>query len=226
MKKLRAYLHYFFYLGWNWDFRLAATIIYHELRGEKKYYIESIGIDDLTASVSEEDLQHASIYQPINYFIAEWLFNQLTIKEIENRAILDVGCGRGRVMAMAAWYGFTNIYGIDISPELCHQAITNMDKITPLYPTSSFTIICADARNIEISPDIGIIFMFNPFSATIMHPFMEKLMESIQLKPRKITILYANPECKEILIENGFKETATKQKLTWLQGSVFVYNHQ
>jgi len=223
LKKLRAYLHYFFYLGWNWNFRLATNVLYYEIRGEKKYHIDSIGIDDLTNSVSEEDLQYASIYQPINYYIAEWLFNQLDKTEIEHNAILDAGCGRGRVMAMAAWYGFTKIYGIDISPELCHDAIRNMETITPLYPSNSFTVICADARNMEISPDICIILMFNPFTATIMKPFMERVMESIEQSPRKITVLYANPECKEILIEMGFKQTATKQKLSWLQGSVFIF---
>ena len=223
MKKLRAYLHYFFYLGWNWNFRLATVILYHEIRGEKKYHINSIGIDDLTNSVSEENLREASIYQPINYYIAEWLFDQLDKTEIENNAILDAGCGRGRVMAMAASYGFNKIYGIDVSPALCHQATKNMHTLTPLYPSNSFTVICEDARNMVISPDISIIFMFNPFTATIMKPFMEKVMESIQQRPRKITMLYANPECKEILIEKGFKQTATKQKLTWLQGSVFVF---
>jgi SAM-dependent methyltransferase len=210
-------------LGWNWNFRLATTILYHEIRGEKKYHIDSVGIDDLTNSVSEEDLRYASIYQPINYYIAEWLFNQLDKEEIKNNAILDAGCGRGRVMAMAAYYGFNKIYGIDVSPALCLEAIKNMDFITPLYPSKSFTVICTDARNMKISPDICIIFMFNPFTATIMKPFIESVMESIQQRPRKITILYANPECKEILIEKGFKQTSTKQKLTWLQGSVFVF---
>jgi SAM-dependent methyltransferase len=223
LKKLRAYLHYFFYLGWNWNFRLASIILFHEIRGEKKYHINSTGIDDLTRSISDEDLRHASIYQPINYFIAEWLFNQLDKEEIANNAFLDAGCGRGRVMAMAAWYGLKKIYGIDISPVLCHEAIHNMDIISPIYPSSSFTVICADARITDISQDIGIIFMFNPFTATIMQPFLEKVIESIQQRPRKITILYANPECKEILIEMGFRQTATIQKLTWLQGSVFIF---
>ena len=41
------YLLYFFYLEWYWGFRLAQFIIRHEISGEKKYGIHTIGFGNL-----------------------------------------------------------------------------------------------------------------------------------------------------------------------------------
>jgi SAM-dependent methyltransferase len=224
VKKVIAFVKYFFYLGWNWNFTLATTILLHEIRGEKKYRIDSIGVDDLTNSVSQKDLKNASIYQPINYMVAEWLFNQLSASEINEIALLDAGCGKGRVMAMAAWYGFRQVYGFDISPQLCFNTIENIEKIQPFYPDVVFDVQCEDARKYPISKDIGVIFLFNPFNEKIMKPLIGKVLESLTIFPRPLTILYANPEYKNLWVKAGFIEKKAIVKQKWLQGSVLVFN--
>ena len=54
------YLLYFFYLEWYFGFRLAHFIIRHEITGEKKYGIRTIGIDNLSGAVSVEDRKHVN----------------------------------------------------------------------------------------------------------------------------------------------------------------------
>lgn len=221
--QIPAYLKYFFYLGWNWNFRLALAILYYELKGEKKYGIQTIGIYDLSTSVSGKDRKHASIYQPVNYYIGEWLFSTLSNDDIKGNAFLDAGCGRGRVMAMAAWHGFKKVYGFDISPRLCNEAIQNMDILQPSYPDTEFEAQCIDARHITIEANISVIFLFNPFDKKIMKDFIERVLESLDKNPRNLKILYANPECRDLWEGAGFKATHQKDKLYWLQGLVLEY---
>lgn len=224
MRQHWAYLKYFFYLGWNWNFRLAATILFYEIKGERKYGIQTTGIDDLVDSVSEQDREHASIYQPLNYFIAEWLFARLNNSDKEGKSFMDAGCGRGRAMAMAAAYGFKKIYGFDISPRLCYEAMPNLQAVKNRYPGCEVAIECIDAKNAVIPDDCSVIFLFNPFDKTVMEPFVKKVTQSLTAFPRKMKVLYANPECRDLWLAAGFSETANIRKLKWLQGSVLEFN--
>jgi SAM-dependent methyltransferase len=223
LKKIVPYFNYFFYLAYHWNVRLAATIIYYEIKGEHKYGLDTIGVDDLRNSVSEADRKNASIYQPVNYFIAEWLFSWLSKEDIKDGAFLDAGCGKGRALVMAAHAGFATIRGIDISPKLCNEAITLIDKKQASFPDASFEIICCDAKSYSIPDDTSVLFLFNPFNKKIMLPFIEQVQKSLARKPRTIKLLYANPECGDLFENAGFKRTASIQKLHWIYGDIFEY---
>lgn len=223
VRKLLAYFKYFFYLGWNWNFRLAATIIFYEIKGENRYGILTTGIDDLADSVSLQDRESASIYQPVNYFIAEWLFAQLNENEKSGKSLMDAGCGRGRVMAMAAHYRFGKVFGFDISPRLCYEAIPNIELIKRRFPQTELSIECIDAKEVIIPDDCSVIFLFNPFDKKVMEPFITNVLKNLSENPRPMKVLYANPECRQLWEEAGFKPTASIKKLKWLQGLVLEY---
>jgi SAM-dependent methyltransferase len=213
------YLLYFFYLEWYWGFRLAHFIIRHEISGEKKYGIRTIGIDHLSRFISPEDRKHVSIYEPVNYYSSSRLFNYLQPDDFTT-TLLDVGCGKGRLLAMGAAYGFSDIIGIDFSKKLCDAAANVCRGIKTRFPDTSITIECVDARHYSIPETVGVIFLFNPFDAVVMDEFIKKVFESLKRKNRPLKILYANPQCKQQWLEAGFKEIASFVKLRYLQGSV------
>jgi SAM-dependent methyltransferase len=213
------YLLYFFYLEWYWGIRVAHFIIRHEISGEKKYGIRTIGHDNLWGAISAEDRMHVSIYEPLNYYTSSRLFNYLQPADFTS-ALLDVGCGKGRLLAMGAVYGFSEIIGIDISKKLCDLATLVCRGIKIRYPNKSISIECSDARYYIIPDSVGVIFLFNPFDAVVMEGFIQKVFESLERKNRPLKILYANPQCKQQWLDAGFKETASFQKLRYLHGSV------
>lgn len=212
-------LHYFFYLAWNWDLRLALFIIRHEWNGEKKYGIRTSSIDDLKSSLPPEKRLHASIYQPINYYMAERLFDQVYSKERQG-SLLDIGCGKGRIFAVGAAYGFKKITGVEFSQNLCIDALATAQKTARQYSDVTIEVICRDAGNYPIPADITTIFLFNPFDATVMREVIKQINESQRLAPRPITILYANPVCKKLFLDAGFVETFHFQKMIYLEGSI------
>ena len=213
------YLLYFLYLEWHWGFRLALFIIRHEISGEKKYGIRTVGIENLSATVSTEDRKHVNSYEPVNYYTSSRLLDSLQPADFTS-SFLDTGCGKGRLLAMAAAYGFSDIIGIDFSKKLCKTAATVCSSIKTKYPDISITIECADARYYCIPERVGVIFLFNPFDAVVMETFIQKVSESLYRLNRPLKVLYANPQCKQQWLDAGFKEIASFVKLKYLQGSV------
>ncbi|ASZ09942.1 class I SAM-dependent methyltransferase [Chitinophaga pendula] len=213
------YLLYFLYVSWHWGVALALFIVRHEIKGERKYGIRTIGTDNLTGDIPKEDIEHVSMYEPINYYTATWLFDRLTPAD-RNTAFIDIGCGKGRVLAIAAAYGFPQVIGIEYSPKLCRLAQPVCDALKQRHPGTHISVIQADARVFDLPDNIGVIFLFNPFDETIMKIFIEKVMESLRRKKRPLKVLYANPQCKQLWLDTGFRESEHFVKLVHLKGGV------
>jgi len=222
MNSTLAYIRYFFYLAWHWSFPLALFIVRREIKGEKLYNHFSTGIDDLTNSVSENDRLHASLYQPVNFYTAEKLFKLLP-KDCPKQAILDGGCGKGRALAIAAHFGYKRLYGFDISAEMVMYANSSLSHLFSVDPELSVELEVADAANYIVPDAVDTIFLFNPFDAFIMRPFISRVKESLIRSPRKLWILYANPVHKDLWIGAGFLETNHFIKMHWLEGSILFY---
>lgn len=217
--KIFAYLQYFFYLGANWNFRIAFTIILQEIKGEKKYNINTTGADELK-SLSKKgiDISHATMYMPISYLLMEKIFSQLPLKQALH--FLDIGCGKGRAMCVAAHQGYTHITGIDFSKELCEDAIANLNTTKQKFPTLKYEVITKDAMNFDIPGDVDCIFLFNPFDVVIMAAVVFNIMESARQYPREIIIAYANPLYEELFLEEGFTEIFHTKEMKYLEAAI------
>jgi SAM-dependent methyltransferase len=218
--KFIYYIKYWYFIGINWSFPLAFFSIYHEIKGENKYELDTIELDRLkTINIKGDNIHHSSIYQACNYYILEKGFEFLeNIKE--NNNLVDFGCGKGRAIAVAANYGFAKITGIDFAKALCVAAEKNVRKKKLLFPSTSFTIICEDVINYEIEPDQHVFFFFNPFDEVIMLAVVKNILSSLRAKPRKAWIMYANPVHKEIFLSAGFVEEYYLRKLKYLELSI------
>lgn len=204
----------------NWNFPLAFFSIYHEIKGERKYHLDSIVLDRLkTITVKGDNLNHGSIYQACNYFILEKGFNYLRSIN-ENKNFTDFGCGKGRAMVVAFYYGFTDITGIDFAKALCMLAEKNAQNTRTLFPLAKFNIICDDVVNCKIQNDQTVFFLFNPFDEVVMLKVVKNILSSLKEKERKIYIMYANPVHKEIFLSAGFEEEYYFKKLQYLELSI------
>jgi SAM-dependent methyltransferase len=218
--KLIYYLRYFFFIGVNWNFGLAFFTICHEIKGERKYNLNSIGLDKLrTLSLKGDNLVHSSIYQACNYYILENGFNYL--KSInENNNIVDFGCGKGRVLVVAAYFEFKNITGIDFAKALCILAEQNIQRTKLLYPSAKFNVVCDDVVNYKIKKEQNVFFFFNPFDEVVMLEVVKNILTSLKERSRKVYIMYVNPVHKEIFLSAGFEEEYYKRKLHYIELSI------
>lgn len=215
------YLKYFYHLWRNWDFRLAADIIYHEIRGENKYHINTTVMDYLNnEKIESSNFKYGSIYQGVPYDLAEKAFDYLR-EEKATSHIIDFGSGKGRVLAVAASYGFKNITGVDFAPSLCREAERNIEKIKPMFPSILFKISCSDAADYKIEKDTNVFFFFNPFGKIIMLQVVKNILASLKENNRKIYAVYVNPEHKDIFLSAGFAEEYYFRKMEYVEMIIF-----
>jgi SAM-dependent methyltransferase len=221
--KIFSFLKYFFYLSYNWNIRIAWFITRCEIRGEKKYGINTTGADELKHLEKKGiDLSNATIYMPAGYNILENLFERMS--PASARHFIDIGCGKGRALCVAAHYGAKKLTGIDFSKKLCMAAENNLAVTKKNFPGIEYQILNNDAFYFEIPVDADFIFLFNPFDEVIMNGVAENILESYEINPRHITIFYLNPLCKDELLAIGFKETYHIQQMKYLEAVILEIN--
>ena len=219
--KFFQYIRYFFYVAANWGFSIAFVLIRHEIRGEKKYGIYTTGADELQKLKKKGiDISHATMYMPVSYQLLEE-----TLRQIDNNSkkhFFDIGCGKGRAMCVAAHFGFKNILGVDFSKEFCDAAMVNLEATKKRLPAINYSVVEADAAVTDIPGDVDCIFLFNPFDEKIMKRVLQNIKASLRKKPRTINIIYANPICKKIFLDDGFSETYHTKKLHYFEISILT----
>ncbi|HSN08280.1 MAG TPA: class I SAM-dependent methyltransferase [Hanamia sp.] len=220
--KFLYYFKYFYFIARHWNMKLAAFTVYHEIKGEKKYKIDTIKINDLQFEhIESENLSHASIYQATNYYLIEKAFEYLKDEKI-NDGLVDFGCGKGRVLVVAAYFGFRSITGIDFSRTLYIEADENIEKVKLLFPNTVFNVICDDATNYKIEKDKNCFFFFNPFDEVVMLRVVKNILSFLKESNKKLYIVYINPVHKEIFLSAGFTEEYFFRKMEYLEFSILA----
>jgi len=223
VKKFLHYIYNFFYVAFNWNLQLAIFITWHEIKRGPKYNINTIKPESLdTLTIAEGDKSKSSPYEALNYFILENLLENFCKLFPQEKSLIDVGSGKGRVMVAAAHYGFKNIIGVDFAKELCAAAERNINKIKTQFPDTTFNIYCKDILNYAINADDKVFFLFNPFNKEVMEKFLEKIDRSVKEHRRTIYFIYANPQQKEILIQKNYQEIFRIKKLKRLEGMILL----
>jgi SAM-dependent methyltransferase len=216
------YIRLFFFIAFNWNIRLAWFTVYHEIRGEKKYNINTSKIEEIKElSVRGDNVEHAEIYQGANYYLLEKVFDYLQTIEA-NQNILDFGCGKGRVLAVAAYYGFEKITGVEFAEELCNEARKNIISVQHKFPEKIFNVINANAFDFKIEKDTNVFFFFNPFDEIVMLAVAKNILHSLKENPREVYVVYLNPVHKEIFLSAGFEQIYHLEKLKYIEAGIFM----
>ncbi len=193
-------------------------MIKQEIKGEKKYDIHTTGADELhNLEKLGIDITHATIYMPVSYNLLEDIFQQLP--QTRNH-FLDIGCGKGRAICLAAHHGFSKVTGLDFSKILCDVAKENLNITQQKNPGMEYKVINNDAFYFAIPGDVDCIFLFNPFDEVIMSAVVNNITESLQHDPRKINIIYVNPLHKDQFLKAGFAEIWHSKKMKYIEAVI------
>jgi SAM-dependent methyltransferase len=216
------YIRLFFFITFNWNIRLAWFTVYHEIRGEKKYNINTSKTEDIKKlSIKGDNVEHAEIYQGANYYLLEKVFDYLQTIEVTQN-ILDFGCGKGRVLAVAAYYGFKKITGVEFAKELCEEARKNIIPVQQKFPEKILNVIHVNAVNYTIEKDTNVFFFFNPFNEVVMLNVAKNILQSLKKNPREVFVIYINPVHKEIFLSAGMEQIWDFAKMKYIEISIFM----
>ena len=109
-------------------------------------------------------------------------------------AFVDLGCGKGKPLMIAATYPFRRLIGVDVSPACIRVARRNVARYGPekLDP-ARFELLTMDAEDFEFPDGPLVLYLFNPFPGRVLEHVVANLERSLSAQPRPVVIIYVNP---------------------------------
>ncbi len=98
---------------------------------------------------------------------------------------VDLGCGKGRALLIAAQQRFKHVLGVELAPELAAIAQANARTHT------NITIQTGDAATVTYPAGPLVVFAYHPFLAPLLRRVLTNLVR--QSNHRDIYLLCANP---------------------------------
>ena len=154
----------------------------HEKTWDATLRIQTCGRDELGA----DEYHHP--YEPTPYSVLERLAGSGFIGK--NDAVLDYGCGKGRVGFFLSHRVKAKTIGIEYDDRIYQGALENQ-KTTISRAKPDFVL--TRAEEYEVPAEVNRCYFFNPFSVEILHKVMARILESWYDSPREIFLSFYYP---------------------------------
>ncbi len=176
---------------------------------DKRHGIETESVDSFRF---RDVCADATRYEAVPY----WLLKRIeqVVKPCPEDVFFDIGCGKGRALAMFALCPIRKCVGVEIDPALAQVAKRNADSLKGRV--APIEIRTENAAETDYSSGT-IYFMFNPFGAATLTAVLQRIRESLVQQPRKICVVYYNPLHLDVLrAELGLRvEVRTEKHFPW-----------
>lgn len=158
----------------------------------------------------------------IRYQAAGWFTLRRILPRREvgpHDVFLDIGAGMGRaVYQAAALYGFGRVIGVELSPELTRLAQRNIERNRHRLRCANVELIVSDVVDYTVPDDVTVIFCNNPVVGGLFATVVEKILTSVDRRPRRVRFIYSNPVEHHALIASG-RFRPTRRLRGWRPGS-------
>lgn len=147
----------------------------------------------------------ASKFGTVSYYSASGkkFFDRLGVLNLDwgRFVFIDLGCGKGKVLLMAAEFPFMRIVGIELVEVLAKQARRNIASYHgPTLLCPSIEVITGDATLYEFPADPLVLYCFDTFSESGLRVVLNNLQRSLEQLPRETYLVYTHP-VKDALFE-------------------------
>lgn len=126
--------------------------------------------------------------------------------DLANLTFIDLGSGKGRALLLASDYPFRRIIGVEFAEPLVRTARANIRHLGEHQDVSRINIVHSDVLEYDLPDEPLLIFLYNPFGASIMERVAERTRASLSSAPRDVVVLYLNAFHVDAWIRAGFKE--------------------
>lgn len=137
-----------------------------------------------------KDTYHCHRYEPTPYAVLDALFSYYTPSPQD--VLVDYGCGLGRLNFYAEKRYSLRSTGVEFSFSYYRRALHNLQTYNGNKDNIHF--VHCRAEDYIISPNETLFYFFNPFSCEIFRSVINRILDSWQEAPRKITVILYYPE--------------------------------
>lgn len=174
------------------------------LRLDAEYGIDTAGAVELTdLSIPTDSWIYGVRYQPIGAQEFHRLLKAVPLP-FEECSFVDIGSGKGRALVLASEYPFRRIVGVEFSEALHRAAEQNLAAFRGPRRCDAFELQNVDALAYELPEGPLVLFLYNPFGAEIMAPFVRHVGQALAASPRPLYVLYENPRHGDLWEGSGF----------------------
>lgn len=170
----------------------AQYCIARDAQFDRNFGIETAAIVEVDALDVPDDLKRHSVeYRPTSSVAAAQTIDSLPINKPDYH-LIDIGCGKGRVVVIASMMPFAGVTGIELSPRLANQARQNLRSVESRRKARSVDIVEGDATEANFPDQPLVVYLFNPFDGPLVDKLRLRLEENLKEHPRDCWVVYAN----------------------------------
>jgi hypothetical protein len=118
---------------------------------------------------------------------------------IRDYSLIDMGCGKGRVVMLASDFPFQKVIGVELSPMLVSIAQQNLAKWRAMpHLCEDIGVLQADVLEVPFPESAVLVYVFNPFDAHLTQLLLDRLQTLSRSRSAPIDIIYMRPEYAEL----------------------------
>ena len=107
---------------------------------------------------------------------------------------MDIGCGKGRALAVASEFPFRRIIGVELASSLAKVARANAELVGRRFPDrTTIDVVEGDALTTAIPEGPLVIYMYHPFFRKLMKKLVRKVENWLAGSKSKVYVIYYNP---------------------------------
>ena len=152
-------------------------------------------------------LQDATHYEPTPVADFEALMDAVPIP-LSSATFVDLGCGMGRTLLLAARRPFRQIVGVEISPALAEIARDNLEAAGSAGRLcNDIRVVRKDAKDAKLPSGNLVVYLYNPFRGAVMQTVVERLSAT---SGRDVVVAYHTAEERLIFDGSGAFESVAE----------------
>ncbi len=132
--------------------------------------------------------------------------------------VVDLGCGKGRTLIVAAEMGFRAIEGVEYEAALVATARENLRRVG-----ARAIVLESDARRYHPPAGPCVVYLYNPFGLGIMR----RVATNLRRHQWPVTVIYVNPDkqrgCRACFDWMTPVELTPEQRALFSPGSVAIW---
>lgn len=180
----------------RWFGKTDAPIIGFENWIESYYNLDLTSVPENGTMKIDED-SHNFHWGAHDYKFME-AFDSFVVNDED--AIFDYGCGKGGALLLLKLAGFKKVGGVEYDEYLYKKAVKNFNKMH----LESEALIRGNAASLTKEIDeYNYFFLYDPFVGKQFELVIQNISDSFKRNERKITLIYASPQCDRIICEKG-----------------------
>jgi SAM-dependent methyltransferase len=114
-----------------------------------------------------------------------------------NLTFIDLGCGKGRALLVAAQLGFKQVIGVEFARELVDIARNNLVNLR----IANAVVVESDASEYRFPGGDMVVYLYNPFSEEIVRKVIANLSK---FASKKLYVIYTASEYPALFDQSGF----------------------